>query len=275
MEHEALKELGRALAAKMQLERPLAVLDLETTDVNTRTARIVEIAVARIESSGAIEFRCRRVDPRVPIPPEATAVHGITNQDVAGEPMFGQIAPALARFLAGCDLAGFNVARFDVPVLEAEFGRAGHAFSARDRNIVDALAIYHRYEPRDLEAAVRRYVGHDIADAHSAAGDVLSVVQVLSSQLDEHTDLARDVAELDRLSRRRRRDYPWFDAEGCLAWRDDALHLNFGKHDEEALTEVIATEPGYIDWILSESFPEDVKDAIRATRAGSPPVRVG
>ena len=184
MYDDDLAATARALAQDLQLVRPLAVFDLETTGLNVDDARTVEIAVLRIEPPGAFASHSRRVNPGRPIPAEATAVHGITDEDVAHEPSFRDIAPRLARFLDGCDLAGFNIGGFDIPVLEAEFRRAGLVFSMEGRRIVDAQGIFHHYERRDLAAAVRFYTGRDIEDAHSAQGDLVSTLYVLRGQLD-------------------------------------------------------------------------------------------
>ena len=204
MYDDNLAATTRALASDLQLVRPLTVFDLETTGVNVEEDRAIEIAALRIEPSGAFASHSRRVNPGRLIPAEATAVHGITDEDVAHEPSFRDIAPRLARFLDGCDLAGFNVGRFDIPLLEAEFRRAEVAFSMEGRRVVDAQGIFHHYEPRDLAAAVRFYTESDIEDAHSARGDLVSTLYVLRGQLDRYADLPRDVAALDELAPRRR-----------------------------------------------------------------------
>ena len=262
MYDDDLAATARALAQDLQLVRPLAVFDLETTGLNVEDARTVEIAVLRIEPSGAFASHSRRVDPGRPIPAEATAVHGITDEDVAHEPSFRDIAPRLARFLDGCDLAGFNIGGFDIPVLEAEFRRAGLVFSMEGRRIVDAQGIFHHYERRDLAAAVRFYTGRDIEDAHSAQGDLVSTLYVLRGQLDRYGDLPRDVAELDQFAPRRR----------YLVWRDGDLWLDFGRHRGRPLGEAVPGDPSYFDWILAEgTFPAELTDAVKRIRAVPPP----
>ena len=231
----------RALAQDLHLVRPPAVLDLETTGVNAATDRAVEIAALRIDPSGAFASHSRRVHPGRPIPAAASAVHGITDEDVAHEPSFPDIAPRLAGFLEGCDLAGFNVGRFDIPLLEAEFRRAGVEFSMEGRRIVDAQGIFHHYEPRDLAAAVRFYTGGDIEDAHSARGDLVSTLYVLRGQLDRYADLPRDVAALDQLAQRRR----------YLVLRDGEPWLDFGRHRGRPLREAVPDDPSYFNWILA------------------------
>ncbi|MCY4616500.1 MAG: 3'-5' exonuclease [Chloroflexi bacterium] len=252
----------RALAQDLHLVRPLAVLDLETTGVNAATDRAVEIAALRIEPSGAYAGHSRRVHPGMPIPAAATAVHGITDGDVALEPSFGDIARRLADFLEGCDLAGFNVGHFDIPLLEAEFRRAGVEFSMEGRRIVDAQGIFHHYEPRDLAAAVRFYTDRDIEDAHSARGDLVSTLYVLRGQLERYGDLPRDVAALDQLAQRRR----------YLVLRDGEPWLAFGRHNGRPLREAVADDPSYFNWILAEgTFPTELTDAVRRIRAAVTP----
>src|SRR5262245_18605206 len=143
----------------IRLERPLAVIDLETTGTDTKLDRIIEVSVLKLGPGGEVDHRTRRVNPGVPIPPEATAIHGITDDDVAEMPSFRGIAPSLNRFLDGCDLAGFNVLNYDLKLLVTEYNRAGQAFSLAGRKVLDACKIYHKREPRDLSAAYRFYCG--------------------------------------------------------------------------------------------------------------------
>ena len=267
MNNEALRAIARSLAADLALRRPVVVLDLETTSKNVRSARIVALGLAKILPLGRCQAGSRRLNPGVPIAPGATAVHGLSNEDVAAEPTFADIAQELARFLDGCDLAGYGIRRFDFPILQAEFARLGMEFSRRDRHIIDALSIYHHYHPRDLGAAVRLYAEREIEDAHDAGGDVRSTLLVLRGQLDRHDDLPRDVEELARYGR----DPGAFDEDALLVWYGDRLYINFGKYDGHALEEAVASDPDYFDWMLSGAFSAEVKAAIRQTRGGLAP----
>src|SRR5688572_1545605 len=165
------------------LERPLAFFDLETTGLNPRTDRIVELAVLRIAPDGDLVERVRRFNPGIPIPAEASKVHGITDEDVAAEPPFSARAKSLLELLEPCDLAGFNIRRFDLPMLLAEFKRAGLEMDLKERRVVDIQAIYHREERRDLTAAARFYLGREHPEAHSALSDIRTSAAVLSAQL--------------------------------------------------------------------------------------------
>ena len=168
------------------LDRPLVFIDLETTGLNTKSDRIVEMAIIKMSPEGDVSERVRRFNPGISIPPEATAVHGIRDEDVADEHPFADVARSLADLLEGCDLAGFNIRRFDLPLLRAEFKRAGVAFDLEGRRIVDMKAIFHREEPRDLAAAARFYLDREHSDAHSALGDTRITAEVLWAQLERY-----------------------------------------------------------------------------------------
>ena len=265
---EALRPEAHTLALRLGLQRPVAFIDLETTGLDTDEAHIVQLATLKLSPGGKTILHSRMVNPGMPIPPGAVAVHGITDENVAGCPRFGEIAPGVAAFLAGCDLAGYNIAAYDVPLLEAEFRRAGVEFSLEGRRIVDAMRIFHSREPRNLEGAVRFYCGgRDIKDAHSAEADTLSTLEILAEQLDRYRDLPADIDELDRISR----PPAWFDRDGRLVWRDGELCFGFGKHRGRLLSEVAEEAPGYLEWILRDDFSLKVKDAITMAKAGSPP----
>ena len=188
----------------------------------------MEVGAVRLHPSGETDVLRATVDPGVPIPAEASAVHGITDGDVAGRPPFPGIAPRLATFLDGCDLAGFGIARFDLPLLDAEFARAGIGFSIADRRVVDALSIFHDRERRDLSAAVEFYTGRPIEDAHSALADAASSLHVLRGQFERYADLPAELDELDRLASPGRRDPSWIDPQGRLVRRDGEILIRLG-----------------------------------------------
>lgn len=256
-----LGELATALA----ITRPLVVLDCETTGVNPQVARVVELATVKILPDGGIDERTRLVHPGQPIPAEATAVHGITDADVAAAPPFRAIARGVADFLAGADLAGYGLVAFDLPLLVAEFARAGVPFSLDGRRVLDAMRIFHKQEPRDLTAAVRFY-SCAVHDAHRAHVDVGATIAVLVAQLAHYPDLPRDVAELDGYCRERGPD--WLTADGKIVWRDGAARLAFGKHGGRALVELAAAQRDYLEWMLARDFPSDVRLLVRAALSG-------
>lgn len=243
----------------IQLSRPLVYFDLETTGVDVARDRIIEISVAKHHPDGKVESKTRRFNPGVPIPKEATAVHGITDADVAGEPPFGSVARRLADFLEGCDLAGYNLVRFDLPLLEREFGRANVPFSIEDRRVVDVMQIFYKREPRDLAGACRFYLGRDHEGAHSAEADVAATADILGAMLGRYADLPRGLDELCGSLR----DPDSLDYSGNIANKNGKPHLTFGKHSGKSLEWLTAHEPDYLRWMLEGTFLSDTKAIIR------------
>ena len=250
----------------LKLTKPLAVIDLETTGLNVESDRIVEISVLVIRPDGSRVSKTRRVNPGVPIPPEATAVHGIRDADVADEPRFAQIAAGFLEFLGDADLAGYNLRGFDLPLLTREFERAGRPLSLAGRAVVDAMEIFKRKEPRDLAAAYRFFCGKSRDDLHSADADVLACAEILEAQLARYDDLPREPAALDTLFRP-----PWIDREGKFAWRGGEAVFNFGKRRGQTLKAVAAEDPSYLDWMAGANFPEDAREIARRALRGEFP----
>lgn len=246
----------------MTLTRPLAFFDLETTGLSTSHDRIIELAVLRISPNGDVLERVRRFNPEMPISPGAMAVHGITDEDLADEPPFRARAKSLFQLLEPCDLAGFNVRRFDLPMLVNEFKRAGLEFDIRSRKVLDMKMIFHREEPRDLSAAARFYLDREHEDAHEALGDIRTTAAVLVAQLERYPHLPRNVQELnaycDEVGPIETELDRWFRTE------DGERVFRRGKHDSRALSEVAATEPDYLHWMLNATDMDDeVKAVVR------------
>lgn len=250
----------------LPLTRPLAFFDLETTGIDPLRDKIVEIAVVRVEPGGATESRTRRINPERPIPAEATAVHGISDQDVREAPPFRQVARSFLDFLGDADLAGYNVGRFDVPLLDREFKECGLDLALRNRRIVDAMTIFHRKEPRDLRAAVRFYLGRDHEGAHGAEADVLATVAILDAELLRYPDVPRSVAELDA----------WcnpipegaVDRTGKFVLREGEVVFAFGKQKGRPLREIARVQRDYLEWILKQDFPEDARALVEKALLG-------
>ena len=244
----------------LDLDRPVVFFDLETTGLSLARDRIVELAVLRVSPRGDVVERVRRYNPGIPIPPEAAAVHGITDEAVAGEHPFRRTAKSLAGLLEPCDLAGFNIRRFDLPILLAEFRRAGVSFDVKGRRLIDMKMIFHREEPRDLSAAARFYLGRDHQDAHTALGDIRTTAAVLSAQLTRYRHLPRDMdglhAYCDEMGRFVTEFDRWFARERGV------LVFNRGKHKGTPLDEVAATTPDYLEWMMgADDMPAEVKEA--------------
>ena len=242
---------------ELKLERPLVVFDIESTGVNPMRDRIVELAVLKIMPDGTSQSTVRRVNPEMPIPPGATAVHGISDADVADKPPFSVIAANFARYLDDCDLGGYNLLNFDVPLLQAEFQRAAVPFSLEGRQIIDVFNIFCKLYPRTLTAAYRFFCGKDLDDAHSAAADTQATWEVLLGQLAKHPELPRDLDGLAEFSYNS--DPDAVDRSRRFKWSDGVVIVNFGKNAGRALTDIAENDPGFLRWIIRSEFPEDVK----------------
>ena len=227
---------------ELNLNKPIIFFDLETTGTNITRDRIVEVSILKIMPDGKEISRTRRINPEMPIPPEATAVHHITDADVAGEPTFRQIAKDLASIFAGCDIAGFNSNRFDIPMLDEEFQRAGIKFDF---------------------TKPRFYCGKELTEAHSADADTRATYEVLKAQLDHYDDLPNDIAYLSEYSAQNRN----VDFMGRLVYDDCHREVvNFGKYKGRLAEEVLRTDPSYYNWIMQGDFSQNTKDAFTAVR---------
>jgi len=255
----------------LQLERPLAVFDIESTGTSPRADRIVEIAIAKLLPGGEIEMRTFLLNPGIPIPEEVSRIHGITDADVADCPSFPERAAEIAGMLDGTDLGGYNVLRFDIPMLLEEFRRAGIEFDPESSHVVDAQRIFHRREPRDLSAALQFYCGEEHVDAHGAEADALATVRVLEGEFRKYPDLPRSVPELDEYCNPRNPD--WVDRAGKLKWRNGEVVLNFGQRKGTALKMLIEQDPRYIRWMLASDFPRDVREIVQNAMGGKWPKR--
>jgi len=253
-----------SLPFPLPLERPLVFMDLETTGLRVGTDRIVELAIIRMAPNGDVLERVRRFNPGIPIPPEATAVHGITDEDVADEPPFALRARSLGELLEPCDLLGFNIRRFDLPMLLAEFRRAGVPFDVGERRIVDVQMIFHREEPRDLGAAVRFYLDRELEDAHTALADIRATAAVLTAQLERYPHLPRDLGQLDRYCDEIRPFETELDQWFSRGEEGERIFRR-GKHRDRTLADVAREEADYLHWMLSkEDMDAAVKDVVRS-----------
>jgi DNA polymerase III subunit epsilon len=243
------------------LKRPLAIFDIESTGLNKNLDRIIDLAIVRIHPDGHQDEHTFRVNPERPIPPDASAVHGISDADVADAPTFAEVATQVADLLHECDLAGFNVVRYDVPLLVAEFKRVGVPFPLEGRRILDAQRIFHIKEPRDLTAALTFYCGKAHTGAHGAMADVVATANVLTAQFERYTDLPQDMDQLDALCNPR--DPMWADASGKLKWVNGEMVINFGQKQGVKLKQLVLNDRGYLEWILKKDFADDTKDLIR------------
>lgn len=253
----------------IQLDRPLAFFDIESTGLNPLNDRIIDLAIVKLLPGGGREKVVFRVNPGVPIPSDATRIHGITDADVASAPLFKDVVREVLAAFEGCDLAGFNVIRYDLPLLSAECARAGTPFEANDRRLIDAQRIFHQRERRDLTAALKFYCHEDLEGAHGALADVEATVKVLEGQYAAYADLPAEPDALHAYCNPV--DRSRVDSEGKLRWSDGEVVIAFGKNSGVKVRDLVRDDPGYLKWILSKDFPEDTKDVIRGALEGRYP----
>lgn len=243
---------------KLQLKRPIIIFDLETTGINLTEDRVVEISLIKVMPDGSTETKTRRINPGMHIPEQATAIHHITDEDVKDEPTFKQIAKSLAKMFEGCDIAGFNSNRFDIPMLDQEFQRADVDFDFSKARFVDVQTIFHKKEPRNLVAAYKFYCGKDLENAHSATADTQATYEVLLAQLERYEDLPTTVDKLSDFSSQNRN----VDFMGRLIYDEKGREIiNFGKYKGKVAEEVLKKDLGYYGWIMQGDFTKNTKDA--------------
>ena len=253
----------------MQLDRPLAFFDIESTGLNPQTDRIIDLAIVKLLPGGERMTVTFRINPGIPIPPGASRIHGIADADVAGAPPFKDVVRDVLAAFEGCDLAGFNVIRYDLPLLCAECARAGDPFETEGRRVVDPQRIFHQRERRDLAAALKFYRDEDHAGAHGALADTEATIKVLEGQYAAYADLPSDLDALHAYCNPV--DRSRVDREGKLRWRDEQVVMAFGKNSGARLRDLVRDDPGYLNWILSKDFPDDTKAVIQDALKGSYP----
>lgn len=256
----------------LKLDRPIAFLDIESTGAQCRIDRLIDLAVIKLWPDGRREELVYRVHPGQPIPAAVTAIHGIRDEDVKDAPPFAEVAADVDDLLRDCDLGGYNLLRFDIPLLEEEFRRAGRTFDMAGRRVIDVQRIYHKREPRDLSAALRFYCGEEHAGAHGALADTEATIRVLEGQFERYGDLPHDVAALDAYCNPR--DPNFVDREGKLVWdAEGEVVVNFGKEKGKRLRDLARFQPSYLEWMLRKNFAEEVCALIRDALQGKFPRR--
>lgn len=242
----------------LQLKRPLAFIDLETTGTNIATDRIVEIAIIKVMPDGGSQSKVKRLNPGIPIPPGATAVHGISNQMVKDCPMFKEAANELRQFLDNCDIAGYNSNRFDIPLLAEEFLRAGLSFDTPGRRFIDVQKIFHLMEKRTLGAAYKFYCDKILEDAHSAEADARATYEILEAQVQRYDELRNDVDSLSDFTK----EDNFVDFARRIVMENNVEVFNFGKHKGRPVRVVLKEEPQYYDWMMKADFPLHTKQKL-------------
>lgn len=247
----------------LSLSRPLAFIDLETTGLSVASDRIIEIAILILHPNGDRDSKCMKINPERPISAESTAIHHITDDDVKDAPTFKQSARMLYDLIDGCDLAGYNSNKFDIPLLAEEFLRAEIEFDATTRKLVDVQNIFHKMEQRTLSAAYQFYCNKPLVNAHSAEADTLATYEILEAQVARYENLKRDVAFLSEFSMNTRN----VDLMGRIVYNDKNIPVfNFGKHTGKPVTDVFEREPSYYSWMMDGDFPLYTKKVITKIR---------
>lgn len=248
---------------KLNLKNPLIFFDLETTGINVASDRIIELSYLKVFPDGHEESKTIRLNPEMPIDPKATAVHGITNEDLKDCPTFKSIAQTLANTFEGSDFAGYNSNKFDLPLLAEEFLRCDVDFDLKKRKFIDVQVIFHKMEQRTLSAAYKFYCSKDLDNAHSAEADTRATYEVLQSQLEKYNDLTNDVDKLSDFSAQTRN----VDFVGRIVLNEkDVEVFNFGKYKGVPVEEVFEKDPGYYGWMIGNDFPLYTKKVLTAIK---------
>jgi DNA polymerase III subunit epsilon len=275
----ATKLSANQLNMELNLKRPLAFFDLETTGLSITNDRIVEISLLKIHPNGSQESMTYLLNPEIPIPAAITKIHGISDADVKDKPVFADIARDLSRFLDNCDLAGYNVIKFDLPMLVEAFIRADIDFDIKNRQIIDVQNIFMKMEPRTLKGAYRFFCNKELTDAHSAKADTLATFEILKAQLERYEGadfedrdgnisqpVVNDVKQLHAFSSHHRNA----DLNGQIIYNEAGKEtFNFGKHKGKTVEEVFEFEPSYYDWMMKGDFPGYTKKLITAIKLRS------
>lgn len=244
---------------QLNLRNPLIFFDLETTGINIVKDRIVEISYVKVFPNRKEESKTLRINPGMPIPPESTAIHGITDEDVKDCPLFKDVAKTLAAQFEGCDLAGFNSNRFDIPLLAEEFLRAGVNIDLSRRKFIDVQTIFHKMEQRTLSAAYKFYCGKSLENAHTASADTMATYEVLKAQLDKYPELENDVTFLSKFSSFSNN----VDFAGRMIYNEKGQEvINFGKYKGRLVEEVLSVDPGYYSWMMNSDFSLNTKQKL-------------
>lgn len=248
---------------ELQLTKPVCFFDLETTGTNVATDRIVEISILKVFPNGNRESKTWLVNPEMPIPKESESIHGISNEKVAGEPTFKELSATIFEMIKGCDLAGYNSNRFDIPLLAEEMLRVGIDFDMKNMMAIDVQTIFHKMEQRTLGAAYKFFCGKELLDAHSAEADTMATYEILKAQLDRYEELENDMKWLSEFSSRK----SCADFAGYISFDKNGKEVfSFGKFKGRCVEEVLDQEPGYYGWMQNADFPLYTKKVITAIK---------
>jgi DNA polymerase III subunit epsilon len=247
----------------LNLKNPIIFFDLEATGIDVAVDRIVEITFLKIYPNGQEEIKTFRVNPGMPIPPKATAIHGITDEDVKDAPLFSAVARTVAHAFEGCDFAGYNSNKFDLPLLAEEFIRCDIDIDLKKRKFIDIQVIFHKKEQRTLGAAYKFYCDKVLENAHTSKADTFATYEILKAQLDRYPDLPNNVEELSKFSSHNRNA----DFVGRMIFDEEGREIfNFGKYKGQIVEEVLKKDPAYYSWMMNGQFPMHTKKTLTAIK---------
>ena len=255
--------MHKNLKMELNLKKPVVFFDLETTGIDVVNDRIVEISLLKVSPDGNEETKTMRINPEMPIPQQATEVHGITDEDVKNEPTFNTVAKDIAKFIEGCDLGGYNSNKFDIPLLAEEFLRVGVDVDLKKHRFIDVQVIFHKMEQRTLSAAYKFYCQKNLDDAHSAEADTKATYEILKAQIDRYSELQNDMEELSKFSSHNKN----VDFAGRIVYDENGEEVfNFGKYKGQSVESVLEKDQGYFGWILNSDFPLYTKKVLTAIK---------
>ncbi|MDL2289928.1 3'-5' exonuclease [Paludibacteraceae bacterium OttesenSCG-928-F17] len=244
---------------KLNLKNPIVFFDLEATGIDIVNDRIVEISYHKVSPNGREETKTIRINPQMPIPPSSTLIHGITDEDIKDSPTFKEVAKEIVKDIEGCDLAGYNSNRFDIPLLAEELLRADVDIDLMKRKFIDVQVIFHKMEQRTLSAAYKFYCGKELENAHSAESDTLATYEILQSQLDRYPELENDMDFLSKYTAHTNN----VDFAGRIIYNDKNEEVfNFGKYKGQKVTDVFNKDMGYYGWMMSSEFSLHTKKVL-------------
>lgn len=248
---------------ELNLKKPVVFFDLETTGIDVVNDRIVEISLLKVSPGGKEEVKTMRINPEMPIPIQATEVHGISDEDVKDEPTFNLVAKDIAKFIEGCDLGGYNSNKFDIPLLAEEFLRVGVDVDLKKNRFIDVQVIFHKMEQRTLSAAYKFYCQKNLEDAHSAEADTKATYEILKAQIDRYSELQNDIEELSKFSSHNKN----VDFAGRIVLNEEGEEVfNFGKYKGQTVESVLEKDQGYFGWVLNSDFPLYTKKVLTAIK---------
>jgi len=248
----------------LELKKSIAFFDIEATGLNIVKDRIVELCILKLNPDHSKEVKTWLVNPEVPISEEASKIHGYKNEDLTDKPTFKDVSNDVIEFIGNADLGGFNILRYDLPLIMEEFLRVGANFDFTKRKLIDVQKIFHTLEKRTLEAAYKFYCSKDLKNAHSAEADTLATEEILNAQVERYEQLGNTIEELNNFLGDPANQF--VDLAGRIVYKGDVPVFNFGKYRGKPVKQVFAKDPSYYSWMMNGDFPQYTKKKLTEIR---------